>query len=158
MKTIIVYIFLFLNFISFSQNENISKIEVENFIQSTLENSKAWFACNIDSAYYKTDTITFCSSILHLYQKNCCHHIEWYFSNATKFKLSKTNICHKPIVSSIDSKDSSFKIKTKYSNNGVIIKIKTKGKSIRFKVISINQKELWENGNTADFITMLRLK
>ena len=158
MRTIILYTFLFLNFNSFSQNENITKIEVENFLQSTLDNSKAWFACNIDSAYYKTDTITFCSSILHLYQKNCCHHIEWYFSNATKFKLSKTNICHKPIISTIESENSSFKIKTEHINNGVIIKIKTGGESIRFKVISINQKELWKNGNNAHFIKMIRLK
>ena len=158
MKTIIVYIFLFLNFLSFSQNENISKIEVENFIQSTLENSKAWFACNIDSAYYKADTITFCSSMLHLYQKNCCHHIEWYFSNATKFNLSKTNICSKPIISTIDSKKSSFKIKTKHQNNGVIIKIKTGWKAIHFKVISIYQKELSKNGNNAHFIKIIRIK
>jgi hypothetical protein len=58
----------------------------------------AWTACNDDSLYYKSDTVTLYNDINHrTYQdKPCCHNVNWQMTARGKLRIEELFACTEP--------------------------------------------------------------
>ena len=63
------------------------------------DGSHVWVCDNRDSAYFKNDTIIFYNYEYAYSEINICFGIEWYFSNASNFGISKYEYCREPPIS-----------------------------------------------------------
>lgn len=118
-----------------------------------------WTACNIDSSYYKSDTVKLYSNDYFHISAKCCNYIDWTFCNRTTFNLTELFNCVEPPYSDLDPNNYGLKLKLKKNKaNKLILSIYDKGKfKDRFILVSLDRIEL-QKGQLSYRLTMVRKK
>ena len=75
--------------------------------------SNAWMICNIDSSFYRNDTLEIIENRNCI---DCCNIIEWTFIKKNLFVQSNNLSCQEPSQGTVDTKKYSIKLSKKRNN------------------------------------------
>ncbi len=129
----------------FSQNSPVTKKQLFKAFKQSIEqkdsksiytDSNPWLANNIDSLYYKADTIVFINA--KSFKRDYCRVINWSFYKKDRFILSDANSCKEPPTARVNQPTDWFSIKIIESDTGLFFDIYNFNAFIdRFQVISL---------------------
>jgi hypothetical protein len=109
--------------------------QIDNKRVSTYSNP--WISNNMDSIYYKKDTIIFKNE--KSYNRDFCKTINWSFYKKNAFVLSDADFCNEPPTMKVVKDENWFTVKIIEDQNVLYLKLYNRNKLIeKFKVLSLN--------------------
>ena len=148
-----------------------SKIPTEKDLRHTFkkiyatnkkENRKysTWFACNLDSSFYKSDTVILVSNNAYYIKNSCCKIVQLSFYSRVNCFLTISETCKYPGAGTVTVATSKDKYKLKYATHGefaYLILSQVSGQEIKFKAItSYDLATSW--GDNFTVIQLVRVK
>lgn len=143
MKFLYTTIFIFSSFLSYSQSNNITKrilkksfkksIRHENY-SSWDEWSGYWETNNIDSTYYKSDTIILTNKVG--LNSIYCNYITWEFYKKNAFILGDFTVCKEPPTGRAGNANDLYTIVFEEENDIIYLKTRNLNTETTYKVVS----------------------
>lgn len=145
LNTLSVLTLLSLSLTAIGQTKSPSLKELRKAFKTVYKESKEygnstsnWSACNLDSLFYKNDTINLVSDNSYYSNNNCCEEISWVFYLKNKCYITNSQTCKEPSSSRVadykDIYDISFDREEQFA---YLILKGYKGQKIKFKALSI---------------------
>ncbi len=106
--------------------------------ESITDLNNVWLTCNVDSFYYKSDTIILFNHKYAYFEMKCAQHLEWFF--ASNHRLHYRDCFYQqepPRGGALNFPPHRWKVKQQQSKTTVELKMKGKTTD-RFEVISLD--------------------
>jgi len=144
----LILILLTIGFTSSAQTKPSSKYLTKLFKNSIEQNDKKristfsnpWVINNIDSAYYKLDTLK-----VYNYKNvetEFCEYIGWTFYKKNLFILNKAHHCNEPPTNSVTNKENWYEVKFVENEKKLILQFYNLEKRLsQFEVLSIQESD-----------------
>lgn len=98
MRTLILFAFSLMANIGWRQHSSLTKNQIDKILNADNDHTE-WSICNVDSSFFKSDTLRLYNNINYFYQKsNCCKLVTWRFYKKNAFTLSGLEVCKEPPV------------------------------------------------------------
>jgi hypothetical protein len=133
---------------SYAQNLNPTRSQLLNLFEKSIQQDKngkvligsnPWIACNKDSSFFTSDTISLYNNSEYS-QQECCDFIEWTFYKRKEFVINRTQNCKEPATGTVPNLTDWFSIHFIKDKKNLIFEIVNQNKPTnRFKVISIDK-------------------
>lgn len=147
----------------------VSKKNLEEIIRNSINQpekgkisfpSNPWTTCNQDSAFFKLDTLYFCTTSYYYQQNsNCCQFISWTFYDDNSFIRVEDQNCKEPSSAKAYKSDDNFKFQLIEQSNQVFIQTFIDKKPVdNFKILSIERLKKSNNDGEFDKVTLVRQK
>jgi hypothetical protein len=143
-----------------SGRENPSKKEVKKTIKERTEKYSLdadWYAKNDDSSFYKSDTIKLVKHQNYEYHadSNCCFMVLRF--RGTQLDMAENRMCFEPPVTvAYGDGRGHFQYSLKENNGELIFSFENKFRKQKFRIISLQTIELWQHGDKAQELTLVR--
>ena len=143
MKILYIVILLFSNSLIYSQENEVTKKSVKKAFKKSIRNkdywswdewSGYWETNNIDSTYYKSDTIVLINRI-GLNSINC-NYITWKFYKKNAFHLQEINSCKEPPSARVSNTNDFYTITIAEKEKILYLKTNNLNTETIYKVIS----------------------
>ncbi len=115
-----------------------------------------WIACNKDSLYYKSDTVTMYQDVNYTIKSNCCYYVNWNITSKKDIKIENAFLCTEPgRVSSFNGQEV-FKLSK--GGQRQLITIKRSGKEIeKFEILKLEERKVNRYPHDIKVLTLKRL-
>ena len=142
---IILLILIVITKASFGQGETFTERAFGKIFKSSVmqkSNKKievganAWYFCNLDSSYYKNDTLNLYSS--NYLKEDCCEHIAWTFYKKNALVQNTSQRCKEP--ASATPTTGFYIIKLNQRKDYLLLELEKQGYKIdKFKILNIDE-------------------
>ena len=162
-KLDLISLILFVGYFSSGQSFRPTKRELIKAFKKSIEqnernvfhsDSNPWIMDNIDSSYYKSDTLKFVNFDHEFHRERVCNPLNWTFYKKDRFVLSSGNLCDEPTFMYVTKAENWFKTRILETKSDLILEIYNSDKlADRFSVVSLK-----ENADMTIILTLVRLK
>ena len=105
-----------------------------------------WKSNNVDSIYFKSDTIKVYQYKTRSYRSYGCEEVHWTFSDEDDFVLTRVHLCMEPPLRDISKPTDSLKVNFKEKKSKLRIEFKNFNKKIEeFELIEIKENDTITN-------------
>ena len=146
LKSLTIIFFFTWSMTAFGQTKPPTEKVVHNTFKNVFKQAtdagykwSRWTACNLDSAFYKSDTITLVSDENYFFNNGCCKTVDLTFSSRRNFTLQNVKGCMEVFNITVGKGANHYKLSFAVSDDFPLI-IFTNDSSkdkIKFKVISM---------------------
>jgi hypothetical protein len=155
-------LFLLSLFLFVLSTDRPSKKEVEEIINERAGkyNLEAnWYAKNDDSIFYKSDTVKLVKHLNYMYHADSnCRFIQLRF-DGNYVDIAENKMCFEPTTALVyGSEQIRFRYTLKEDNEELLLLLDNKSGRYEFQIISLQTVELWQNGDKARELTLVRQK
>jgi hypothetical protein len=160
-----IIILLFLSLPSVGQTNHPTIKELRNSFKTAFKESKEygnsssdWSTCNLDSFFYKNDTINLVSDHNYNYHNNCCEVISWVFYSKKNCYITNSQTCREPSSSRVATNKDMYQISFDRDGQFVYLILKGyEGQKIKFRALSIGNLVVGYKGDLTT-IKLVRVK
>ncbi len=160
-----VIILLSLSLTAVGQTNSPSLKELRKSFKTAFKESKEygnstsnWSACNLDSLFYKTDTINLVSDNNYYYNNNCCEVVSWVFYSKNKCYITNSQTCKESSFSRVATYKDMYDISFDRDKQFAYLILKGyEGQKVKFKALSIGNLVVGYKGDLAT-INLVRVK
>lgn len=153
MKSIICIIFFLTSTVyCFGQNNNVTKSELKNIFKKSIVQksrkwtttiSNPWIADNINSTYYKSETIKLTNFKSNQGKLESCKKVNWTFYQNNKLVIKESQTCKEPSSEKVITDKDWFEIKIGKSEPKLVLELYNANVLVeKFEVVSLEDSQL----------------
>lgn len=122
--------------------------------------SSPWTICNLDSSFYKSDTLKIVNSYKYPYNVGkCCRYMNWSFYKIDSLVQHESNSCNEPTYSVVPRKNDWYKLFLRKGRHGLFVILKNiDGIKDVFRIVGRKDIEVLDIGEKAPMIVLYRIR